>query len=297
MNMPAMSEMAPPKVPARAPKISPARRFYWTLRRELEENRSIYLVPLAVAVLIVIAAAVALLPVSVRLHAGALDPTAQREPVEAPFVFASLLLMFSTMVVGIFYSLDALYGERRDRSVLFWKSMPVSDTMAVLAKASVPLLVLPLVTFAVTLATQVIMLLLGLIGGGSGLWNHLGLLDMWGSEFFHLLAFHGLWWAPFWGWFLLASAWARRAPLLWATLPPLAIGFAEKIAFGSSHFAHWLAFRFVGSDNGPQGMSSRMLMPNSVWSYVSDLHLWTGFAMCAVFLALAIRLRRMRGPA
>ena len=47
--------------------------------------------------------------------------------------------MLTAMVVGLFYCLDALNGERRDRSILFWKSLPVSDTTAVLAKASIPL--------------------------------------------------------------------------------------------------------------------------------------------------------------
>src|SRR5262249_51750179 len=210
---------------ASTPRVSAWRQFSWSVRREIWENRSIYLVPLGVGVLIVIATAINVMQMAPRLHTAPLDPVQQHPAVEAPFIFASLLLMFSTMVVSVFYSVDALYGERRDRSVMFWKSMPVSDTITVLAKLSIPMLVLPLLTFAVTFATQFFMLLLGLMGAGTRLWAHLGLLQMWWGEFFHLVAFHGIWWAPFWGWFLLASAWARRAPLLWSTLPPLAIGF------------------------------------------------------------------------
>lgn len=276
------------------------RQFCWSVRREIWENRSIYLVPLGVGLLIVLATAINVMHMAPRLHTASLDPMQRHPAVEAPFIFASLLLMFSTMVVSVFYAVDALYGERRDRSVLFWKSMPVSDTITVLAKLSIPMLVLPLVTFAVTFVTQLLMLLLGLIGGGAGLWAHLGLLQMWWGEFFHLVAFHGIWWAPFWGWFLLASAYARRAPLLWAVLPPLIIGFAEKIAFGTSHFANWLMFRFVGGMNGPPQagpMSTGMLMSESPLGFFVNVHLWTGFAMCAVFLALAVRLRRQRGPA
>jgi len=283
-----------------APRVPAWRQFCWSVRREIWENRSFYLAPLAVGVLIVIATAISLIPIPSRLHTAPLDFAQQHHVVEAPFIFASLLLMFSTMVVSVFYSVDALYGERRDRSVLFWKSMPVSDTVTVLAKLTIPMLLLPLLTFAVTFVTQVLMLLLGLMRSGPGLWAHLGLLEMWWGEFFHLVAFHGIWWAPFWGWFLLTSAWARRAPLLWATLPPLAIGFAEKIAFGTSHFANWLAFRFVGGMNGrPQPyppMSTEMLMSDRPLGFFLNIHLWTGFAMCAVFLALAVRLRRQRGP-
>ena len=62
--------------------------------------------------------------------------------------------MGTTFIVGIFYCLDALYGERRDRSILFWKSLPVSDLTTVLSKASIPLVVLPLLAFAITVVTQ-----------------------------------------------------------------------------------------------------------------------------------------------
>lgn len=285
---------------ATTPRLSAWRKFCWSVRREIWENRSIYVVPLGVGVLIVLATAINVMHMAPQLHTAPLDPVQQHPAVEAPFIFASLLLMFSTMVVSVFYAVDALYGERRDRSVLFWKSMPVSDTVTVLAKLSIPMLVLPLVTFAVTFVTQFLMLLLGLMGGGAGLWAHLGLLRMWWGELFHLVALHGIWWAPFWGWFLLCSAWSRRAPLLTAALPPLVIGFAEKIAFGTSHFAEWLNFRFVGGmDVPPQAnpMSTGMLMSQRPLGFFVNLHLWTGFALCAVFLALAVYLRRQRGPA
>jgi len=280
-------------------EVPVGRVFYWSLRREIWENRSIYLVPLGVGVLIVLATAINVMHMAPNLHTQPLDPAMRHDTAESPFIFASLLLMFSAMVVSVFYSVDALYGERRDRSVLFWKSMPVSDTVTVLAKLSIPLLVLPLVTFAVTFVTQVLMLLLAMMRAGAGPASQLALFQMWWSECFHLVAYHGLWWAPFWGWFLLASAWARRAPLLWAVLPPLAIGFGERIAFGTSHFAHWLMFRFVGGMSGPpdaKPMSMGALMPGTPLGFVTDIHVWTGFAMCAVCLALAVYLRRQRGP-
>ena len=282
------------------PRLSAWRQFYWSVRREIWENRSIYLVPLGVALLIVIATAVNVMHMAPQLHTAPLDPMQPHPAVEAPFIFASLLLMFSTMVVSVFYAVDALYGERRDRSVLFWKSMPVSDTVTVLAKLSIPMLVLPILTFAVTFVTQFLMLLIGMMGGGVGIWAHVGLLQMWWGELFHLVAFHVIWWAPFWGWFLLCSAWSRRAPLLTAALPPLVIGFGEKIAFGTSHFVNWLMFRFVGGMNVvPQTvpMSTGTLMPESPLGFFANVHLWTGFAMCAICLFAAMRLRRSRGPA
>ena len=288
----------PPESPAL--NISPLRAFLWSVRREIWENRGIYLVPLAVGVLIVLATAINVMQFAPKWHVMTLDPGAQHKVIEEPFIFAALLLMFSTMVVSVFYSVDALYGERRDRSVLFWKSMPVSDTVTVLAKLSIPVLVLPLVTIAVTCATQLVMLLLGMMRAGAGLASHVELFRMWWDESFHMLAYHGIWWAPFWGWFLLVSAWSRRAPLVWVVLPPLVIGFGERIAFGTTHFANWLNFRFVGGMSGApdtQPMSMGSLMRGTPLDFVADIHLWTGFAMCAVFIALAVYFRKQRGPA
>ncbi|HYX68136.1 MAG TPA: hypothetical protein VE825_03305, partial [Terriglobales bacterium] len=128
--------------PAVTVHVSRWRQFCWSLRREIWENRSIYLVPLGVGVLIVLATAINVMHMAPQSHMTELDPMARDRNLEAPFIFASLLLMFSTMVVSVFYSVDALYGERRDRSVLFWKSMPVSDTVTVLSKLVIPLLVL-----------------------------------------------------------------------------------------------------------------------------------------------------------
>ena len=69
------------------------------------------------------------------------------------------MLILTAFIVGVFYCLDALYGERRDRSILFWKSLPVSDSTTLLSKATIPLVVLPLVTFAIIVATQLVMML------------------------------------------------------------------------------------------------------------------------------------------
>jgi ABC-2 type transport system permease protein len=117
---------------------------------------------------------------------------------------------------------------------------------------------------------------------------------------FHLLGIHGLWYAPIYGWLILVSGWARRAALLWATVPLLAIGVVERIAFSTSHFANMLAYRFSGGGE-PTGSRARsieaMLMPNmSLGQFVVSPGLWTGFALAALFLALAMRVRRSRGP-
>ena len=160
--------------------------------------------------------------------------------------------MATTFIVGIFYCLDALHGERRDRSILFWKSMPVSDLTTVLSKASIPLVVLPLLTIAIVIATQWIMLLLStlvLLGSGlsaATLWRQVTLSQV--MLLYHLVTVHVLWHAPIYAWLLLVSGWARRMAFLWAVLPLLAIGVLEKIAFNTTHFAAMLGHRLSGPE-------------------------------------------------
>jgi ABC-2 type transport system permease protein len=108
--------------------------MYWSVRRELWEHRSIYIAPLAAAAVFLLA----------FLTGLTLSTAHRHEPLDTPYVFAAALIMGTGFIVGIFYSLDALYGERRDRSILFWKSLPVSDLTTVLSKFAIPLVILPL---------------------------------------------------------------------------------------------------------------------------------------------------------
>jgi ABC-2 type transport system permease protein len=284
--------------------ISATRCMYWSVRRELWENRSLYLAPLAVAALILVASLIGVIHLPARLSDSSLNPAQQQQLIEQPFTFAALLLMFTTFIVGVFYCVDALQGERRDRSILFWKSLPVSDLTTVLSKASIPFVVLPLVTFAVTVVTQGIMLLLGsvrLLGNSqiAPLWTRVSLFQMSGMLLYHLVAVHSLWWAPLWGWLLVVSAWARRATFLWATLPLLAIGYLEKITFNTSHFAALLQHRFLGDPkdvaSSGSGMSMASLTP-SPGHFLTSQGLWIGLAFAAACLAAAVRLRRNREP-
>ncbi len=283
--------------------MSATRPLYWSVRRELWEFRSIYIAPL-------VAAAVVLFGFLISSFAGiwekalSLDPSQPK--VAEPYNFAALLIMGSTFLVSLFYCLEALHAERRDRSILFWKSLPVSDLTTVLSKATVPLVILPLLTFAVIAVTQWIMLLISIavlsVSGQSvaALWSHLSLFQMWVVLLYHLVTIHALWYAPFYGWLLLASAWARRAPLLWAFLPPLAIGVFEKIAFRTSHFAAMLGHRFGGGPEGTEftkgGMAMDPLMHLTPLHFLISPGLWIGLAITAAFLAAAVQLRRHRGP-
>ena len=292
-----------------AVEISPVRRLYWSVRRELWENRSIHLGPLAVGGVVLIGFFIALVSLPGRMRAAsALGERELREVVEQPFLIAAIMLMAVEMIVAVFYSLDALYGERRDRSVLFWKSLPVSDLTTVLAKASIPILLLPLITWFVTVAAQFVMLLVSsAVLAASGMsaatvWTHVPLLETSWINFAHLVTFHGIWYAPLYAWLLLASAWATRAPFLWAVLPPVAVGIFERIAFGSMHFARIVQTHFLGeapSDNAHEvtmDMSMDMLAPPTLGHFFASPGLWVGLTVTAMFLLGAVRLRRIRGP-
>ena len=216
-----------------------------------------------------------------------------------PYDIAALALMAVTLVVAAFYCLDALHGERRDRSILFWKSLPVSDLMTVLSKATIPLLLLPLITFLITVALHVSMLLLSaailLVSGQSlAILSHLRLGIRWIELLYHLLIGHGLYYAPFYGWFLLVSAWARRGTFLWAVLPPLAIGVLEKILFNTSHFGELIGDRFgIGGSNSKASGMFAMIADSSG---LSSPGLWIGLLLTAIFLFAAVQLRRRQGP-
>lgn len=292
---------------ATAPDISPARRFYWSMKREFWESRSIYLAPLAVAALFLIGFLISTIHLPQKMRAAtALGPAEQQALIEEPYNLAVLLLMGTAIVVAVFYSLDALYGERRDRSILFWKSLPVSDVTTVLAKATVPILLLPLLEFAITVVTQAIMLLVSsavLLGAGvsaNPLWTQLSLFSTWPALFYHLVGIHGLWFAPFFGWLLLVSAWARRAPFLWAVLPGFVIAIVERIAFNTAHFANMLQSRISGGadDMVMTAGSSPMqrMLHVDVGHLLASPGLWVGLGITAAFLAAAVQLRRYRGP-
>lgn len=292
-------------------RLSTTRPFYWAVRRELWEYRSIYLAPLAVAGLILFGFLVSLHHVTTKTRAAlAQNPMNVQETIVNPYDFAALVLMGVTFLVAIFYCLDTLHGERRDRSILFWKSMPVSDATSVLSKAAIPMLVLPLVTFAVTVVTQIIMLMLnGITLAASGipasvLTSHLGLFHSWGMLLYHLLAIHGLMYAPIYGWLLLISAWAKRLPFLWAIMPPFAIAMIEKIAFNTTYFANMLG-NIVGGGSQPAtatpstphgSMSMDTMTQPPPTQFLSSPHLWMGLLVAALFLAAAVRVRRNRGP-
>jgi ABC-2 type transport system permease protein len=289
------------QVAAVAP-IPASRRMYWQVRRELWESRSIYIAPLAVA-------GVALFGFSLSALAGIWEKPLRLDPAhpQAPYDMAAGLMMLTGIVVSVLYCLDALHGERRDRSILFWKSLPVSDVSTVLAKASIPLFILPLLTVAITFAMQWLMLLMSsavvLVSGQSVavLWTNVSFLRMSWLLLYHVLTAHALWPAPVYCWLLLVSGWARRATVLWAALPVIAIAGVEKIVFQTAHFASLVVSRLIGAVPTLASASPNMFPTDpmthvALGSFLSSPGLWIGLAFAALFLAAAVRLRHYREP-
>ena len=288
------------------PALAPTRPLYWSVRRELWENRSLYIAPLVAALVFLSGYAISTITLPRRVRAiAALDPAQQPAALAMPMSVAATLIILTAYLVAVFYCLDALHGERRDRSILFWKSLPVSDLQTVLAKASIPLVVLPALVFAIALATQLAMLLLStLVLLASGL----GVATLWARLFemtpvlLYGLAVHALWHAPLYAWLLLVSSWARRMPFLWAVLPPLALGIFEKIAFQTSHVCSLLQHRVIGAmgeaftasagDHGPVIRLGRL----DPLGFLSSPGLWIGLLAAGAFLAAAARMRRHREP-
>src|ERR1700680_4801189 len=140
--------------------MSETRPMYWSVRGELWENRSIYIAPLIVAAIVLFGFLISTIGMPHRRRAVLmLDAAQQRKVIGEPYDIAAMMLILTALIVGVFYCLDALHGERRDRSILFWKSLPVSDRTTVLSKALIPLAVLPVITFALVVCVQVIMML------------------------------------------------------------------------------------------------------------------------------------------
>jgi ABC-2 type transport system permease protein len=291
--------------------IAQTRPFYWSVRRELWDNPSIYMAPLVAAGVVLLGCLLTSyrLP-QMRRAALLLEGARQRAAIETPYDVAALMIMFTAFIVAVFYTLDALHGERRDRSILFWKSMPVSDRTTVLSKAVVPLVIMPLLTFVIIQATGAIMLLISsAVLAPSGLagttWKLLPMFRLSVILSYGLIT-SALWAAPLYGWLLLVGGYARRATFLWAVLPWLALCAIEKLVFGTAYIAHIVGQRVTGNfgeafvvmhypSEAHAPIVDRLPQLDPL-KFLSSPGLWLGLIVAAGFIAGAIQLRRYRGP-
>ena len=273
-------------------------QFQWSIRRELWENRFLYLAPLVVAAIVTFTSALGVVALAFK-HAGVSDPrTVSR--LLGPLRMAPAPIMLTALLIGFFYALDALYGERRDRSILFWKSLPVSDVTTVLSKASVPILVLPAIALALSFGTQLVLTpLTGAVMLSKGVSvTHLDSLERMATMVYGL-SVHALWFAPIYALALLVSAWAPRAPLLWTVMPFVVAGAIEHVTFRTRFVPSFLKYRFSGAMHEAFGSlkGTDQLRDLTPLRFLGSPGLWLGLFFAAGCIALAVKLRHSRDPA
>ncbi len=260
-------------------------------------------------------------------NASPSDLTQMHDAVNGLLMVAGVWPMMVLGFVVFFYLLSALFDERKDRSVLFWKSMPVSDSETVLSKLLSGLVVAPLIAIAVSLVTMLAFALIVsvfMLGNGlplSLLWSNIDPLLIVG-QLLVMVPLYALWALPTAGWLLLCSAWSRRVPFLWAVGLPLLTGAVVSwaIAINGMYrdtpvlgmmWKHGIArlltstfpgTHLIGLSDGinrhhfPDNLRDGLHFFNglNVWT---SLDLWIGAAAGIAMIFAAIRLRRWRTEA
>ncbi|MBD9369126.1 ABC transporter permease [Xanthomonas sp. XNM01] len=318
--------------------------FGWLLRREYWENRGGFLwaqlISCGIALFFtVLVAVIGVIQVRDNIAddapAGIEDLARYAHNVGAAadgilltgFSLTGIVLAF----VVFFYALGSLYDDRRDRSALFWKSLPVSDTQTVLSKAVWAALLAPVISVVVGLAFG---LLLWIVAGvamyASGapepaaIFTHAHPLRVFGNALI-TLPLGVLWSLPAVGWLMFCSAWVRSKPFLWAVLLPFLgcliisiVGAMPGISVPHGTIWYVVVYRGLMSvipgtwapaalqgqfDVGDRQIENpgeviRMVLEQTTsWKIYANLDLWIGVAVGVAFIAAAIYLRRWRDEA
>jgi len=297
------------------------------IQREFWEHRGLWIVPLTIAAVMLGAAGVfGHFQFDFNSHANYYDRPPPPPLVELVALGWAVPFYLAAVIQASAYLIDCLYAERRDRSILFWRSMPVTDARAVLVKLLVGLVLVPLGAFLIAAATSLIgsaILVLRnqhvIINGQpiAALWDTLAWLRLQAIALYGLLAAM-LWYAPFAAYLMLASVWARRSPYVWVLVPPLLLMLLEHMVFGTYYIGSianggfnqllHLAYDLTqhGADVGaallpPGGADTdgiEMLhfsrhVPTPL-HLLASARLWGGLVAAVGMIALAIRLRRYR---
>jgi ABC-2 type transport system permease protein len=294
------------------------------IKREIWEHRSIYVTPIAIAVVVSLISLAGMVTVSAfdkefnmaLLGASNIAGDAERQAALTVFFLGtSWVFLFALAILTTFYTLDCLYAERRDKSILFWRSLPVTDAETVISKLLTAVIVLPLVTVVAIIVTNLVNLVVSTIwvmiqGGDAGhlIWGSVSLLDNWVAALIVTVAC-AIWMSPLIGWFLFVSAFTKRAPLLMAFMPLIIIPIIEWIFFRSKVFASAVfgrgemipLFREMNIDHFFD--EDRMKVNEEVISLLAHIDIgkflvspsvWAGVVVCGLFVTAAIYVRRYR---
>jgi len=231
------------------------------------------------------------------------------------FLATSWVFLISMTILTVFYCLDSLYAERKDKSILFWRSLPVTDAETVISKLITAIFVIPTGAIAGIIVTHLINLIITSIWvsmkGGDGvmlIWGSVSFIDNWLAAFVFVIAI-GVWMSPFVGWFLLVSAYTKRSPLLMAFMPLVLIGLIEGIIFRTHIFAENVLARgdglpiirtmdierFFEREEWKIGEgATKLLVHRDVVQFLTSPSMWAGVLVCGLLSTVAIYVRRFR---
>lgn len=289
------------------------------VRREVWENRSLWIAPLVVCGVILLIAAIG------GIHVGNGDEfwfgwnsdaphvsSVHVDPRKLEKIYAGTIIGFAVVqlltlgIVVFFYLLDSLLAERKDRSILFWKSLPISDSEVVSSKLITALVLAPIYVLFIIAFTQLAFGVVWYLRGAVGLPGEL--LMPWDAGVWlqvqaavaALVPAVVLWYLPLAGYLLLVSVWARKNAFLWAVLPPAGILLIESLLTDSLRFGEFLARRFVGvfqvmdlHGSGDAGPTLGVFVQHVAYVF-THYETWLGVLAAAGFIIAVIRMRRYR---
>ena len=294
------------------------------LKRELWEHRSIYVTPIAIssivtlgvlAMLVFASGYAAQLDIAIFGAQNIAGDAERKAALTGFFIGTSWVFVIALAILTVFYCLDSLYAERKDKSILFWRSLPVTDAETVISKLLTAILVIPAATMIGIIATHLVNLIITSIwvsmkGADASvlIWGSVSLIDNWLAAFIVVLA-SGIWMSPFIGWFLLVSAYAKRSPLLIAFMPLVLIGLLEGIILRTHVFAENVLgrgdslpiFRTVDIESFFEEEQWRLsegatnlLQHLDIVKFVTSPAMWAGLVVCGLLCTGAIYVRRYR---
>ena len=294
------------------------------IKREIWEHRAIYVTPIAIAVVVSLVSLAGMVTISAfdkevnmaLFGASNIAGDAEREAAMTVFFLGtSWVFLFGLAILTTFYTLDSLYAERKDKSILFWRSLPITDAETVVSKLLTAIFVLPLVTVAAIIATHIVNLVITtgwvMVRGGNAahlIWGSVPLFDNWVAALIVTIA-SAIWMSPFIGWFLFVSAFTKRSPLLMAFMPLIILPIVEWIFFRSKIFATAVFGRgemiplfremdlelFFDEDRMRVNEEVvRLLAHIDVGKFLLSPSVWAGVVVCGLFATAAIYLRRYR---
>jgi ABC-2 type transport system permease protein len=278
--------------------------FIWLVRREFWENKAIWVMPACIGALMLLAGLFGKVQIAVP-HAS--DQQSELAAVLS-LLFVGGVFWVAMSIYSVWYLLDCLYADRKDRSVLFFKSLPLTDSATVFSKLFVALIAIPLVYFAAADISALLLTFVISVQARLGFGNILWRPELWLQQqvlWLYVIVTGILWYLPIVGWLLLVSAWARRAVILQAILPPLAIMLAERLFLGTHAAAVLFRDRLLGGTyaafHHPIDWSFKKgEMTPGVWQlpdpagFFSSVEVWIGVLVGAACIAGAVQLRKRR---